>query len=197
MAALEKEQATQGEGYKKKVQDALDHPNDVYGLTNSRYRKFNGKVYDCAAPIEFLNRLDAFNPIRDDFNKQTESVRKPVKGRLEEEANWLDDNPWNKVREDCSLMPVLVKQVTPDGLIVRLNSQVDEEILVFLKNHPKQKTYVDGDVMIVQLFVMKTSPYHYTGALGAMRTIPAYDFGVVVPAPSGSVPKIPVPDTSR
>ena len=87
--------------------------------------------------------------------------------------------------------------MTPDGLIVRLNSQQDIELLVLLKNHPKQKTVVDGDAIIDQLFVIKTSPYQYTDVLGAVRTIPAYDMGVIVPTPSGSVPKIPLPAASQ
>ena len=101
------------------------------------------------------------------------------------------------MRNDCSLAPVLVKQVTQDGLIVRLNSEQDVELLVLLKNHPKQKTVVDGDAIIDLMFVVKNLPYQYTGVLGQIRTISSYDLGVVVPPPTGLVPKLPLPDANR
>ena len=196
LAAAEKDKETANEANARQVQAYLDHPNDLFGMANTRYRKFNGKVYDCVEPIEFLNRLYAFLPIAGQYTDQPESL-KAIKVRIEAESKWLHENSWYKIQNDCSLLPVLVKQVTSDGIIVRLNSQVDVEILVLLKNHPKQKTAVDGDAIIDQLFVIKTSPYHYTDVLGAVRTIPSYDMGVVVPAPSGSVEKIPLPDASR
>ena len=199
-AAAEKEKADKeaaaNADYIKKIKDALDHPTDLFGMANSRYRKFNGTVYDCAEPIEFLNRLYAFSPIEAQYNDNPDSL-KEIKDRVEAESKWVHDNPWYKFQYDCSLTPVLVKQVTPDGLIVRLNSQQDVELLVLLKNHPKQKTAVDGDAIIDLLFVIKTSPYQYTDVLGATRTIPSYDMGVIVPAPSGSVPKIPLPDVGQ
>jgi hypothetical protein len=132
--------------------------------------------------------LNTFNAIYDQYPDRRESLQDAAK------ANQA--NPWLKVANDCSLLAVLVKQVTPDGLIVRLNSPVDQEVLVLLRNHPKQDKYVDGDVMATHLFVLKTKPYHYSGVLGVAQTIPAYDFGVVVPAPSVSVEKIPIPDAN-
>jgi len=199
-AAAEKEQADKEAAQKadfiKKSTDALDHPADLFGMANSRYRKFNGTVYDCAEPIEFLNRFYAVLPIETLYNERPSSFTE-LKGRIEAEDKWLRENPWYKIAADCTLSPVQVKQVTPDGLIVRLNSQEDVELLVLLKNHPKQKTAVDGDVIIGQLFALKTSPYQYTDVLGVARTIPSYDMGVVVPTPSGSVPKLPVPATGH
>jgi ankyrin repeat protein len=191
----EKETAAKNQAVQKQVLDLLDHPTDLFGMANSRYRKFNGTVYDCAEPIEFLNRLYAFLPVEGQYNDNPDSL-KEIKDRVEAESKWVHDNPWYKIQNDCSLSPVLVKQVTPDGLIVQLNSQQDEEILVLLKNHPKQKTAVDGDAIIGQLFVIKTSPYQYTDALGAIRTIPSYDMGAIVPTPSGSVPKVPLPEAA-
>jgi ankyrin repeat protein len=191
----EKETAAKNQAVQKQVLDLLDHPTDLFGMANSRYRKFNGTVYDCAEPIEFLNRLYAFLPVEGQYNDNPDSL-KEIKDRVEAESKWVHENPWYKIQNDCSLSPVLVKQVTPDGLIVQLNSQQDEEILVLLKNHPKQKTAVDGDAIIGQLFVLKTSPYQFTDVLGAVRTIPSYDMGVVVP-PAGSVPKLPLPDASQ
>jgi hypothetical protein len=174
----------------KKIKDSLDHPDDAYGLADSRYRKFNGKIYDCGEPITFLNRLNTFNAIYDQYHNTKAEL-------LIDAAKSSQTNPWLKVANDCSLLAVLVKQVTPDGLIVRLNSPSDQEVLVLLKNHPKQDKYVDGDVMIARLFAIKTKPYHYTGVLGVAQTIPAYDFGVVVPPPSGSVEKIPLPEADH
>jgi hypothetical protein len=159
----------------------------VFGLADTRYREFNGKVYDCAEPIEFLNKLNAYYTILNQYPNQQEFLQKA--------ANPLEANPWYKAADDCSIFPVLVKQVMTDGLIVRLNSPVEEEILVFLKNHPKQKVYVDGDLMGAHLFVMKTDRYQYTDALGTLHTIRAYDFGKVVSPPSGAVEKLPLPDT--
>ena len=181
--------ASASDALNKKLQDALNNPEDAFGLAGTRYRKFNGKLYDCSEPIEFLNKLITFNAISDQYPNQ--------EGFLKQTAKQLQTNQWLKVANNCSLWAVLVKQVTPDGLIVRLNSPADQEVLVFLKNHPNQAKFVDGDVMAVRLFALKTSPYHYTGVLGAEHTIPAYDFGVVVPAPSGSVDKIPLPADSQ
>ncbi len=191
-AAAEKEKAAKEAAANaeidKQIEDALDHPKDIYGLADSRYRKIGGKIYDCAEPIVFLNKLNTFNAIYDQYPNK--------RGLLEDAAKANQANPWLKVANDCSIFPVLIKQVMPDGLIVRLNSQEDEEVLVFLKNHPKQKTLVDGDVITAHLFVMKIAPYHYTTILGE-RTIPAYDLGVIVPAPSGPVDKIPLPDMNQ
>jgi ankyrin repeat protein len=203
LAARNKEKAAGDEVLKKKLLAFLDHPIDLFGMKNSRFRRFDGKVYDCAEPIEFLNRLTAFFFIEGQYNDHKGSFT-DIAGRIEAESKWLHDNPWYGTQRDCSLSPVLVKQVTPDGLIVRLNSRQDEEILVFLKNHPKQKTAVDGEALLVaaadgnlgadNLFVVKMKPYQYTGVLGVIRTIPAYDLGVVVSVPSGSVAKLPLPE---
>jgi hypothetical protein len=195
-AKREKENAAKNGTVQKQVSALLDHPTDLFGIANSRYRKFNGTVYDCAEPIEFLNRLYAFLPVESQYHDNPSSLEE-IKGRVEAESKWVHQNPWYKIRNDCSLSPVLVKQVAPDGLIVRLNSQQDVELLVLLKNHPKQRTVVDGDAIIDQLFVIKTSPYQYTDVFGAIRTIPSYDMGVIVPTPSGSVPKLPLPDVSQ
>jgi hypothetical protein len=184
----------------KQVLDLINQPIvDLFGMADSRYRKFNGTVYDCAEPIEFLNRLFAFMPVESEYNDTASSFTEAteLKRRVEAESKWLHENPWYKIWNDCILTPAQVKQVTPDGLIVRLNSQEDIELLALLKNHPKQKTAVDGDVIAGQLFVIKTSPYQYVDVLGATRTIHSYDMGVIVPAPSGSVPKIPVPDVGQ
>ena len=199
-AAAEKEKADKeaaaNADFIKRTKDALDHPADLFGMANSRYRKFNGTVYDCAEPIEFLNRLYTYNTVDAQYN-DGRSPLKVLSGQIEAESKWLQGSPWYKIGNDCTLSPVQVKQVTSDGLIVRLNSQQDVELLVLLKNHPKQKTAVDGDVIIGQLFVLKTSPYQYTDISGAIRTIPSYDMGVIVPTPSGSVPKVPLPAASQ
>ena len=198
LAVKEKEKAAENEALQKKIVASLDHPTDIFGMSKSRYRKFNGTVYDCAEPIEFLNRYFTFLPIEAQYNDNPNSL-KEIKDRIEAESKWLQANPWFKIRNDCYIEPVLVNQVTPDGLIVRLNSQQNEVILVLLKNHPKQKTAVDGEAIIEPmrvLFAVKTSPYQYVGALGASQTILAYDMGVTVPTPPSSVPKIPLPDTN-
>ncbi len=199
-ATAEKEDAdkevAQKADFIKKTTDALDHPADLFGMANSRYRKFNGTLYDCAEPIEFLNRLHSFILVASQY-KDNPSSYPELKERIEAEAKRLQENPWYNIRNDCTIMPAQVKQVTPDGLIVRLNSQEDVELLVLLKNHPNQKTAVDGDLIGGQLFVLKNSAYQYTDVLGADRTIPSYDMGVVVPTPSGSVPKLPLPDAAH
>jgi len=192
-ATKEKEEATKNEVFKKQMLDSLDHPQDVYGLAGSRYRKFNGKVYDCAEPLEFLNKLSAFSLVDANVSTLPHSDREAFRGRLEEAAKRLNENPWNKFEADCTILPVRVRHVTPDGLIVLLK----DESLALLKNHPKQKTYVDGDTMLESVFVMKSEPYQYTSVRGEIQTIHSYDFGVIVKPPSGSVPKIPMPDTSR
>ena len=188
----EAKKAAANEALQKQVLALLDHPKDLFEMANSRYRKFNGKVYDCAEPIEFLNRLYAFLPVEGQYHDNPDSL-KEIKDRVEAESKWVHENPWYKIQNDCSMIPVQVKQVISDGLIVQLN----DASLVLLKNHPKQKIFVDGDVMGAPTFVIKTSPYQYTDVLGAVRTIPSYDLGVVVPAPSGSVPKLPLPEASH
>jgi hypothetical protein len=195
-AAAEKEKADKEAAahsdFVKKVKETLDHPTDLFGMASSRYRKFNGKVYDCAEPIEFLNRLYAFLPIESGYSDKPSSFNE-LKDQIEAESKWIHGNPWFNIQNDCSMIPVQVKQVISDGLIAQLN----DASLVLLKNHPKQKTFVDGSVMAEPIFVIKTSPYQYTDVLGAVRTIPAYDMGVVVPTPTGSVPKLPLPDAGR
>ncbi len=206
LAAKEKEKATENETIQKKLLSYLDHPIDLFGMANTRYRKFNGTVYDCAEPIDFLNRLSAFMFVLGQYNNRAESLI-AIKERIESESRWLNNSPWYKIRQDCSILPVQVRQVTPDGLVVRLNSEQDVTILVLLKNHPKQKTAVDGDALVKTAvdgsvsgeyqFVIKTNPYRYAGAFGEIRTIPSYDLGIVIPAPSGSVVKLPIPDASQ
>ena len=199
-AALNEENAShkneRKEALQKQVLALLDQHTDSFGMANSRYRKFNGTVYDCAEPIEFLNRLFVFIPAESQYNDKPSDYT-DLKERIEAEDKSLRENPWFKIEADCVLAPVQVASVTPDGLIVRLNSQQDVELLALLKNHPKQKSAVDGDVLGGQFFVLKKSPYQYTDALGVNRTIPSYDMGIVVPTPSGSVPKLPLPDASH
>jgi hypothetical protein len=202
LAAQEQKLKKENDADMKMLLDKLDHPLDLYGLSSSRYRKFNGKVYDCAEPIDFLNRLTVYIYVSKHYNDHKSSMI-DMAGRMEIESKWLKNNPWIDTFSDSSLSPILVEKVMPDGLIVRLNSQQDEKILVFLKNHPRQTTATDGDALVLptgtgdfdseHLFVRKEAPYKYRNAHGDINTIPSYDFGVVVPMPSGSIDKLPAP----
>jgi ankyrin repeat protein len=91
-AKQEKETAANNQTVQKQVLALLDHPTDLFGMANSRYRKFNGTVYDCAEPIEFLNRLYAFLPVESQYNDNPDSL-KEIKDRVEAESKWLHENP--------------------------------------------------------------------------------------------------------
>lgn len=190
------EESAKSEEFKKKVQEDFEHPKDVYGLADSRCRKFNGKVYDCAEPIQFLNwkaAVEAYNAFVLMREMQPASLNEWLKERVRQENRKLAEHPWSKVKTAFSLgevgVDMKVQQVIPDGLIVRL-----EDGPALIKNHPKQKMLVDGDSIGALIFALKGNPYQYKDVLGATRTIRAYDFGVVVSPPSGLVAKFPIPE---
>ena len=189
--AKEKEEEAKYGPLKKQLLDALNHPRDVFDLANARYRKINGKVYDCAEPLEWLNRYSNATHVKATIdNSPSGAWLTPVRQRQEEERKWLTENPWLKAK--IYLEGFKVIQVTSDGLIVQLN-----EGRALLKNHPKQKTFVDGDANIEAIFVVPSSPYTYKNQFGEQQTILAYDLGAIIKPPSGSVEKLPLPNANN
>ena len=197
----------------KEIQNAIEHPMDLFGMGNSRYRKFDGKIYDCVEPIAALNKYFSYLPMVDKYGSENDKAAvlySQIGAEIKNEDNTpadkmtevqkalknidksLRSSQWYKKKMDYVLTPpFVVRQVTSDGLIVEGNAGK-----FLLKNHPKQKGVVDGDVLTDTKvwFALKTKPFQFTDVSGAVRTIKSYDMGIVVPPPSGSVPKLPAPE---